>query len=103
MLAWHVRRERERDGVMGSLPMANLLRNSNGHIFSSIDEAHIKSWAEQFRKLPGIMQMQGPKQWRNLKSEVTRLTSLGYIPPHGSRLKNAIFAARERIVRFIGA
>ena len=102
MLAWHLRREREVGGPMGSLAGADLLRNPNGHLMSEIGEANIKSWSEHFSKLPNIDQMQGPRQWRNLKGEITRLSSLGFVPPHGSRWKNALYATRERIARLFG-
>jgi hypothetical protein len=95
MLAWHLRREHEGGAP---LPAADLVRSS-AHLVSEIGEATIKSWSEQFSKLPNIDEMQGPAQWRNLKGEVTRLSSLGYIPPHGTRWKNALYATRERIAR----
>jgi hypothetical protein len=101
MLAWHLRRERE-GGPIGSLAGADQLRNPNGHLMSEIGEANIKSWSEQFSKMPNIDQMQGPRQWRNPKGEITRLSSLGFVPPHGSRWKNALYAARERIARLLG-
>ena len=102
MLAWHLRREHEGGGPIGSLAAADVLRNSKGHLMSEIGEANIKSWSEQFSKLPNIAQMQGPRQWRNLKGEITRLSSLGYVPPHGSRWKNALYSARDRIARVFG-
>jgi hypothetical protein len=102
MLAWHLRRERDGGGQMGSLTGANLLRNQRGHLVSEIDATYMKSWSERFSKLPNIDQMQGPGQWRNLKEEVTRLASLGYVPPHGTRWRNALYGARDRIVRAFG-
>jgi hypothetical protein len=98
MLAWHLRREHEGGAPM---PAADLVRSSTGHLVSEIGEATIKSWSEQFRTLPNIDQMQGPRQWRNLKGEITRLSSLGFVPPHGSRWKNALYSARDRIARVL--
>jgi hypothetical protein len=67
-------------GPIGRLAGADQLRNPNGHLMSEIGEANIKSWSEQFSKMPNIDQMQGPRQWRNLKGEITRLSSLGFVP-----------------------
>lgn len=100
MLAWHVRREQE-SGARGTLPAANQLRCERGHLFSEINETIIQSWAEDFRQRPAIAEMQGPKQWRNLKGEVERQLSLGYIPPHGTRWKNAMYGARDRLKKLL--
>jgi hypothetical protein len=102
MLAWHLRREHEGRGPLGSLAAADLLRSPKGHLVSEIGEANIKSWSEQFSSMPNIDQMQGPRQWRNLKGEITRLSSLGFVPPHGSRWRNALHTAHERISRLLG-
>lgn len=83
--------------------MAGLLRSPDGQLVSAIDETKIRSWSDQFSKMPGIAEMQGQKQWRNLKGEITRLSSLGFVPPYGNRWKNALYEARERVVRLFHA
>ena len=99
MLAWHVRREHENGGSMGSLPMASHLRSPEGHLFSAIEEKNIRSWAEQFSELPSMNELRGPKQWRNLKVEITNLLAQGYIPPHGTKWKNARHQMQELLSR----
>jgi hypothetical protein len=99
MLVWHLRREHESGAP---LPAADLLCNSKGHLVSEFDEANMKSISGQFSKLANIDQMQGPQQWRNLKGEIRRQSSFGFVPPHGSRWKNALYSARDRIVRAFG-
>jgi hypothetical protein len=96
MLAWHLRRERE-SGV--PMPAAAQLCNRSGHLVSEFDAAKMKSVSRHLSKLANIDQMQGPGQWRNLKAEIRHQTSLGFIPPHGTRWKNTLYGARDRIVR----
>lgn len=99
MLAWHVRREREVCIPPERLPMANLLRADSGHLMSELDETMMHRWAHHHSQLPGIPQLQSKGQWQRFKAEMARLNSLGYIPPHGSRWKNALYRARERLAR----
>jgi hypothetical protein len=98
MLAWHLRREHEAGAPLGSLPGTNLLLGGSGHLVSEITESHIRAWSKGFGELP-TAEMQGPKQWRNLKGEIVRRLSLGYVPPHGTRWKNLFYGARDRIKR----
>jgi hypothetical protein len=94
MLAWHLRREHESGAPLRA---AGLLCNRKGHLVAKFDETSMKSISVQYSKLANIDQMQGPGQWRNLKAEIRRQSSLGFVPPHGSRWKNALYAARERM------
>jgi hypothetical protein len=101
MLAWHLRRERDAGGPLGSLPATNSLLGGSGHLVSEITESNIRVWSEGFGELP-TAEMQGPKQWRNLKGEIVRQLSLGYVPPHGTRWKNALYSARDWIGKALG-
>lgn len=69
MLAWHIRREHE-DSVQ--LPMANLLKNSRGHLISEIPEHMIARWADHGRHLPGIESLSTKRQWRSFKEGYSR-------------------------------
>ncbi|MCL4710686.1 MAG: DUF3800 domain-containing protein [Pseudorhodoplanes sp.] len=103
MLAWHVRREHEDCVPPDTLPMADLLRNDHGHLTSEIPESVMKSWADQFDKLPGVPLLQSKRDWRDFKKEMTRLISLGVDPsttghPRGmiARLTSRVKALRGR-------
>lgn len=101
MLAGHIRREYEACPPPARLPMADLLRNSDGHLMSGIEEEHIVGLAEKFGKIPGMPVAQTKVQWRNLRRDMVRLKSLGYIPPYGTHWKNAVHNARERIAKLL--
>jgi hypothetical protein len=99
MLAWHLRREHEMFGRTGGLPMADNLRSADGHLMAAVDETMIKSWASQFSVMPGVSALQGPKQWQRIKRQIVRLNSQGWLPPHGTRWKNAYHRVSERLTR----
>jgi len=101
MLAWHVRREDESGLGQGSLPMASRLRNELGHLTGAIDRPVLIRWSEEFRRMPQISQLQSKGNWQRFQRNLSGLLSQGYIPPHGTRLRNAVFGARESIGRFL--
>jgi hypothetical protein len=81
MLAWHIRREHEFGaGPSRSLPLADALRNSKGHLMSRIEESHLRSWNNEFRKMPAIPLLQSKAQWKSIKQEVRRLIAAGIDP-----------------------
>jgi hypothetical protein len=84
MLAWHIRREHEFREAPHTLPMADLLRCEKGHLVSELPEPIMVSWSKQ----TGLDQFKSKKQWRDIKREIVRLSSLGFILPYGSRWKN---------------
>jgi hypothetical protein len=99
-LVWHLRREHEVCVPPDTLPMANLLRCSSGHLMSEIDDATLESWAAHHSRLPGIDKLQTKSEWRNIKAVIARLSSIGFVPPHGNRWKNKAYTVRERIAKF---
>lgn len=100
MLVWHLRREHERFGERGKLDGANLLR-SREHLCSELPEQILLRWADHYKKMPGAEDLRGKKVWRNFKAEYSNLAARGFVPPYGSRWKNALYRFRERIVSFI--
>jgi hypothetical protein len=99
MLAWHVRREHEVCAAPERLPMADLLRSAHGHLVSEIDEPMMKRWAEHHSKLPGIPLLQSKGQWRAIKTEIERISSLGIDPSTVGRRRNFFQRAGEHIAR----
>ena len=100
MLVWHLRREHENhDGE--TLPVLELLRQPRLHLLcGEIPEAMMSSWAAHHSKMPQIANLQTKLQWRRFKGDFARLLSSGFIPPRGTRWKNAVYHARERLARF---
>ena len=100
MLAWHIRREHEM-GDGNVLPMARLLRCADAHIVSELDSKIMLDWANCFEAMPEIKMLQSKGQWQDMRREISRLSALGFVPPHGSRWKNALYGVRERLARII--
>jgi Protein of unknown function (DUF3800) len=99
MLAWHIRREHE-IGDLGTLPMANTLRNSDGHLCCHIEDDVVRTWSDEMdREMAGVPPLQSKSQWRNVKRGMARSLALGFVPPYGSRWKNALYSARKRLAR----
>lgn len=96
MLAWHLRREHEVCTPPERLPMADLLCNADGHLSSQIEEPMMKTWAIHHQQQPGIAGLQSKSQWRTFRAEIARLNALGYIPPQGTKWRNALHGIRER-------
>jgi hypothetical protein len=103
MLAWHLRREHEEFGQIGNLPMANLLCSEVGHLSTSVADEVLVDWSQKMSRIPGIEQVRGKQRWRAIKKDIVRLSAAGYIPPYGSRWKNALHRVRERVARLIGS
>jgi hypothetical protein len=102
MLAWHLRREHE-NNENDMLPALKLLRRPGEHLLcGEIDEPMMTKWADHHSKLPAVKILKSKTQWRNFKINFAYLLSSGFIPPRGSRWKNTIYFARERLARLIG-
>jgi hypothetical protein len=101
MLAWHIRREYEQLASEGRLGMADLLRNADGHLISSIDKTYLQSWAEKFGRMPGVSGTQSKSQWRALKKEMAQLSATGFVPPYGSRWRNMTYPLRRRLAQLV--
>ena len=95
MLAWHVRREHEFCTSPETMPMADLLRCEKGHLVSELPKPMMESWSKQ----TGLDQYQSRRQWRTVKQDIARLSSIGFIPPYGSRWQNTMFKIRLRLAR----
>jgi len=100
MLAWHLRREYEDFGERGKLEGANILRSSY-HIHSEVPESVLQQWANHFSKMPGLDGLQTKSGWRKFKRRLPSLIASGFVPPYGTRWKNTLYGARERIARFL--
>lgn len=99
MLAWHVRREHENGE--GLLPMADLLRSHDLHLVTSIEKPMLMSWAQAFNEMPQIGKLQSKAQWQHLRRNYARMTSLRYIMPHGSKVRNIVFSAYDGLRRLL--
>ena len=102
LLVWHLRREHEqREGE--ALPLLEILRRPRTHLMcGEIPESMMIKWAHHHGKMPAIDALKSKPQWKKFKGEMASLLASGFIPPRGTRLKNAIYYARECIARFFG-
>lgn len=99
MLAWHLRREHDERVVQpNALPMADLLRNANGHLMSHIDDNHIQSWADYDSRQEGVALLQSKRQWQKFKHTMSQFAAAGLIPPRGNYLRHLLFRFRIRIL-----
>jgi len=97
MLAWHLRREHEKR-ENDVLPVLELLRRSGEHLLcGEIDEPTMTRWADHHRSLPAVNVLKTKPQWQNFRKEMAALLTSGFIPPRGTRWKNALYFARERL------
>lgn len=103
MLAWYLRREHEaRPDDDAESPVLNLIRCPGLHLLcGEIKEAMMTKWADHHRTLPAVDNLKTKPQWRNFRNEMSVLLASGFIPPRGTRWKNAIYYARESIARFL--
>jgi len=72
------------------------LRNPTGHLHVDLDEL-IPRWAEKFERIPNSDKFKSKSEWRAMKREVRRVSEAGFIPPYGSRWKNAIYGLRDKL------
>lgn len=100
MLAWHLRKAHEVSTPPRRLPESKRVLG-NPHMFSEITEAELQGWADNFSRLPAIPMMRSKSQWRAVKRGAAQLHAAGFIPPHGTRMKNALHRAREFLARLI--
>lgn len=101
MLAWHLRRERERNARPEDLEMAQLLRSSSGHLVSEVPGDSLKNIGEFFSSLPAVSGLQSKPQWQNHKRLLRDLISRGYLPPHGTKWRNFLFERRHDLTIFL--
>jgi len=94
MLAWGLRRTHEEcgDWKANTRPMPI----GNRHVSNEVDSL-LYAWIDAFSKMPAIKRMQSKADWRNLKVALRDSLARGYIPPHGTRVKNLYHAVRSRI------
>lgn len=98
MLAWHIRREHD-DGLPPfGMPMAEHIRGEY-HLVTEISRDMLESWGNFFATQRGITLIQTKSQWRKFRSTLKSSLEFGYIPPHGTRLKNFLHGIRDRIIR----
>lgn len=81
MLAWHLRRRHER-GPGERLPILDLLTNEGA--YREIPIEMLCRWAEEFRGVPGISQVQTKRAWRETRSAVRSMVAAGLAPPNAS-------------------
>ncbi|MER8844418.1 DUF3800 domain-containing protein [Mesorhizobium australicum] len=102
MLAWHLRREHEnRRSEHDVLPMADNLRNPNGHLESHIDDSHLYEWAEHHEKQEGVQFLKSKGQWRKFRQDLSRFAEVGAIPPKGKRMAHLLFRLRIHFLAFL--
>lgn len=98
MLAWHIRREYEAGkSIQDPLPMADLLRCSDGHLVSEIPEAYIRTWAGHYKSVvPPRFRSKG--RWQEIRREIGALSSLGLMPNRIGLWKRALWRLRTRLL-----
>jgi hypothetical protein len=102
MLAWYLRREYEnRKSDNDTLPMANRLRNSNGHLMCHIDDSHLHKWADHHQKQEGFELLKSKGQWRRYRQDMSRFAGAGLIPPKGRRLSHLLFRLRVQFLAML--
>lgn len=99
MLAWHLRREYETGEGIGTNAAANLLRNDKGHLSVAIDDEILNRWAIEMGQLRELKTLQSKGQWQDFRQTLRSALAAGYRPPHGTRMRNFLFALRDRIRR----
>lgn len=79
MLAWHLRRRHER-GPGEPLPILDLLISDGA--YREIPTAMLQQWAKEFRRTPGISQVQTKRAWQDTRSAVRAMLAAGARPPN---------------------
>lgn len=81
MLAWHLRRRHER-GPDEPLPILNLLTSDGA--YREIPTSMLELWAKEFRRVPGISQVQTKRAWRETRTATRAMIARGEAPPKTS-------------------
>jgi hypothetical protein len=96
MLAWSIRRGHEEPQPAAALTRMLLGRR---HFATEIEQQSLEKWFREMSNIPGARQLQTKARWADMRRELRRLRAAGYIPPHGTRLKNMIHRIRAAIAR----
>jgi Protein of unknown function (DUF3800) len=78
MLAWHVRRRHER-GANESLPVLDILLGDGAS--RDIPTSMLKTWAEGFRRVPGVSEVQTKSAWNETRKVTRAMVESGAPPP----------------------
>lgn len=78
MLAWHIRRRHER-GADESLPVLEILLGDGAS--RDIPTSMLKTWADGFRRVPGISEVQTKSAWHETRKVTRALVESGAAAP----------------------
>lgn len=97
MLAWHIRREHE---TGAELPLLEeFLRKPGQHLMSELSPELLRQWAAMDAQHTVIHSLKSKGKWQRFRKEAVTLLASGFRPPHGTRWKNFVHGASERIAR----
>lgn len=102
MLAWHIRRHYERGDPDGFM-VPDFLSADGLHMAVDITAADLTRIAEGFAPIPGTSIIRDKNTWRKMSADLQRLIASGFIPPRGTRWKNAVHRARIFLARFVNS
>lgn len=98
MLAWHVRREFS--GTSGKSAVAAISPINSQHFVTEIDGAALQRMGSGMSKIHGADLLRGKIAWQKFKRELRHALAHGYVPPHGTRWRNAMGAVRGWVRKF---
>jgi hypothetical protein len=100
MLAWHVRRNYERDPDAFQVP--EFLCADNHHMASDIDASYLQRLADGYAKIPGTQKLRNKTAWRKTMREIERIEQAGGRSDQRSVIiRNTILYWRRRGARVL--
>lgn len=100
MVAWTVRRADQMGEDSLPIPFECVVRDGK-HVMTHIDDDMLIRWGREFEKMPELKQLQSKPEWNKFRTEMSSLLAAGFVPPHGTPLKNLFRDLRERFARFV--
>lgn len=101
ILAWHLRRNHEY-GDPTKFMVPDFLSHDGRHMAIDLTPVELQKFANGFANIPDAKDLISKVTWKKNMKELDRLLAAGFIPPRGTRWKNALYSIRERLARLIG-
>lgn len=99
ILAWHVRRHAER-GDPNTFMVPDFLSHDGKHMAVDISADDLRRIADGLAAIPGSALLRKKAIWKRNRRELDQQLAQGFIPPRGTRWKNAVYYTREFLTRF---
>ncbi|MEX0809930.1 MAG: DUF3800 domain-containing protein [Dongiaceae bacterium] len=100
VLAWNIRRHCQ-SGDPERFMIPDYLADGGPHMAIDYTPQDLQRFADGFVGVPGAKDLADKTKWKKNMRELDRLLAAGFIPPRGTRWKNALYHFRERLARFI--